>query len=71
LGDAAYEFQVLPMVSLLVVTWQGDEEFNSTYQILFDAAVSHHLPTDACAILGSNLTNRLITEMESLNENRH
>lgn len=71
LGDAAYEFQVLPMVSLLVVTWQGDEEFNSSYQILFDAAVSHHLPTDACAILGSNLTNRLISEMESLNENRH
>ena len=71
LGDAAYEFQVLPMVSLLVVTWQGDEEFNSTYQILFDAAVSHHLPTDACAILGSNLTNRLIAEMESLNEDRH
>ncbi len=71
LGDAAYEFQVLPLVSLLVVTWQGDEDFNSTYQILFDAAVSHHLPTDACAILGSNLTHRLIAEMESLNENRH
>ena len=71
LGDAAYEFQVLPLVTLLVVTWQGDEEFQSTYQILFDAAVSHHLPTDACAILGSNLTSRLIAEMESLNENRH
>ncbi len=71
LGDAAYEFQVLPLVSLLGVTWQGDEEFNSTYQILFDAAISHHLPTDACAILGSILTHRLIVEMESLNENRH
>ncbi len=71
LGDAGYEFQVLPLVSLLVVTWQGDEEFHSTYQILFDAAISHHLPTDACAILGSILTHRLIVEMESLNENRH
>ena len=71
LGDAGYEFQVLPLVSLLVVTWQGDEEFHSTYQILFDAAISHHLPTDACAILGSNLTHRLVAEMESLNENRH
>ncbi len=71
LGDAAYEFNVLPLVSLLLVTWQGDEDFNSTYQILFDAAVCHHLPTDASAILGSNLTHRLIVEMESVNENRN
>jgi hypothetical protein len=71
LGDAAYEFYVLPLVSVLLVTWQGDEDFNATYQILFDAAVSHHIPTDACAIIGSNLTHHLIVEMESVNENRH
>jgi hypothetical protein len=53
-----------------VVTWEGDEDFPSTYQILFDAAVSHHLPTDACAILGSILTHRLTAEMEKFNENR-
>ena len=68
LGDAAYEFQVLPLVNLLVLTWQGDEDFKSTYQILFDAAVHHHLPTDACAIIGGSLTRRLIAEKESLNE---
>jgi hypothetical protein len=71
LGDAAYEFYVLPLVSVLLVTWQGDEDFNATYQILFDAAVSHHIPTDACAIIGSNLTHHLTVEMESVNENRH
>jgi hypothetical protein len=71
LGDAAYEFTVLPLVSLLLVTWRGDEDFNATYQVLFDAAVSHHLPTDACAIIGSNLTHRLIVGMESFNENRN
>jgi hypothetical protein len=70
LGDAAYEFHVLPMVSMLAVTWRGDQDFNATYQILFDAAVSHHLPTDVCAIVGSNLTRRLIVEMEKINENR-
>lgn len=69
LGDAAYEFQVLPLVNLLVVTWQGDEDFRSTYQILFDAAVHHYLPTDACAIIGGNLTRRLIAEKVSKNEN--
>jgi hypothetical protein len=71
LGDAAYEFSVLPLVSLLLVTWRGDEDFNATYQILFDAAVNHHLPTDASAIIGSNLTHRLTVEMESINENRN
>lgn len=71
LGDRAYEYYVLPLVSVLLVTWRGDEDFSATYQILFDANISHHLPTDACAIIGSNLTVRLIVEMEMINENRN
>jgi len=70
LGDAAYEYNVLPMVNLLVVTWQGDEDFNTTYQVLFDAAVTHHLPTDAGAITASILAGRLAVELEKSNENR-
>ena len=70
LGDAAYEYNVLPLVNLLVVTWQGDEDFNATYQVLFDAAVSHHIPTDASAITASNLSQRLIVKWETRNENR-
>jgi hypothetical protein len=70
LGDAAYEYQLLPLVNLLVLTWQGDEDFNAAYQVLFDAAVSHHMPTDACAITGSSLTQRLIKELEKRDENR-
>lgn len=60
LGDAAFVFQVLPYVALLAVYWCGDEDFPASCQILFDASVSHHLSTDACAILGSTLTHRLI-----------
>lgn len=59
-GDVAYTFQALPRVALLIVFWQGDEDFPSTCQVLFDMAISHHLPTDACAILGSQLTRQLI-----------
>ena len=70
LGDAAYEYNVLPMVNLLVVTWQGDEDFDATYQVLFDAAVTHHLPTDAGAITASILTGRLVSELEKNHENR-
>ena len=60
LGDAAFAFRVLPKVSLLVVCWLGDEDFPSSYRVLFDTVVSRHLSTDACAILGSTLTRRLI-----------
>jgi hypothetical protein len=60
LGDAAFAYQALPRVPLLVVYWLGDEDFPPNSQILFDAAVNHHMPTDACAILGSTLTRRLL-----------
>jgi hypothetical protein len=59
-GDIACSFNALPRVSLLVAAWRGDEDFPSSFQILFDASVSHYLPTDVCAILGSMLTKRLI-----------
>ena len=65
LGDAAFLFHVLPCVALLVVFWQGEDsedtvDFPPSFQILFDSSASHYLPTDACAILGSTLTRRLI-----------
>lgn len=64
LGSAAFAFLALPRVPLLAVYWQGDEDFPSTCQVLFDAAASHYLPTDAYAILGSTLTRRLIKTKE-------
>jgi hypothetical protein len=38
---------------------------------LFDAAMPHHLPTDAGAITASILTGRLLAELEKYNENRN
>jgi hypothetical protein len=60
MGDAAYSFVALPCVPLLVAYWLGDEDFPSSARILFDASAGNHLPTDACALLGSTLTGRLI-----------
>jgi hypothetical protein len=59
-GDASYIFYALPRVPLLVNYWCGDEDFPSSCKILFDSSVSHYLPTDVCAILGSMLTRNLI-----------
>ncbi len=60
LGSLAFMFQILPLVPLLVIFWQGDEDFPSKYQILFDASARHYLPLDGYAILGSMLTQKLI-----------
>ncbi|GAB4426459.1 MAG: hypothetical protein Kow002_15760 [Anaerolineales bacterium] len=60
IGGEAYLFRVFPRLPMVVNYWQGDEDFPSTCQLLFDASVSHYLPTDACAILGSSLTRRLV-----------
>jgi hypothetical protein len=60
LGEAAFNFRALPHVPVLVVAWLGDEDFPTRYQVLFDASVPHHLPTDACAILGSMLVRKLL-----------
>ena len=59
-GDAAYIFQALPRIPLLVNYWCGDEDFPSNCKLLFDAQVSHYLPTDVCAILGSMLTKKIL-----------
>jgi len=63
LGQMAYEFHWLPRVSLLVVLWQGDEDFPTSCQVLYDRSAAHYLPTDACALLGSLLTRRLIKDI--------
>ncbi len=60
LGDAAYRFSLFPRVPLIAVLWEGDEDFPTSYRILFDASVPNHMPTDACAIAGSILSRRLI-----------
>jgi hypothetical protein len=65
LGDASYVFQALPRIPILVVSWLGDEEFPSSFKILFDASAPHYLPTDAYAILGSNITRRLISTLST------
>lgn len=65
-AHAAYIFQALPRVPLLVVYWQGDDDFPASFQILFDRSAPHYLPTDAYAILGSMLTRKIMTSYHSI-----
>jgi hypothetical protein len=59
-GNIAYSYQILPRVPIMVVCWLGDEDFPPSYRILFDSNAHHQLVTDAYAILGSNLTHKLM-----------
>ena len=68
IGDRSFPVLALPRVPLLLVFWQGDEDFPPSYQILFDASVVHYLPTDVCAILGSMLTRKLIAARQASGE---
>ena len=63
-GNAAFSYQILPFVPIMVVCWLGDEDFSSSYRMLFDANAHHYLVTDAYAILGSNLAKQLIRAKE-------
>ena len=59
-GDAAFLYKILPFIPMLVVCWLGDEDFPPSYRILFNANAEHYLVVDGYAILGSNLTRKLI-----------
>jgi hypothetical protein len=59
-GSCSFTFRALPRLPLMVTYWLGDEDFPSSCKILFDESACHYLPIDACAILGSMLTRRLL-----------
>ena len=60
LADAAYSFQGLPRMPLVLAYWLGEEEFPSTCKVLFDSAARNYLPIDACAIIGSQLVKNVL-----------
>ena len=62
MGELSFSFQALPRVPIAFIYWLGDEDVPASARILFDASAGHHLPTDACALLGSTLTRRLIAQ---------
>jgi hypothetical protein len=59
-GSVAFSYQILPHIPIMVVCWLGDDDFSSSYRILFDSTAHHHLVVDGYAILGGNLARKLI-----------
>ncbi len=61
-ADRAWTLRALPRVPVMVLWWDADEEFQARADLLFDAGALQHLPLDGCAVLGSWLTARLVSE---------
>jgi hypothetical protein len=60
IGDASFILHAFPCVRLQYVLWEGDEEFPSSVQLLFDASVDHYLTLEDMVVLGQVMTGRLI-----------
>lgn len=46
LADAAFSFQITPLIPVAVLYWQGDEDFPAEVKLLFDRTIEEHLPLD-------------------------
>lgn len=51
MGDAAVTVPVLPKIPITFVLWEGDDEFQPSGNILFDASAPSHLHTEDYALL--------------------
>jgi hypothetical protein len=64
MGDAAYRFQVLPRIPVVVVLWYGDEEFEASAKLLMDSTIDSHLPLDVIYAMAVELVNLLMATQE-------
>jgi hypothetical protein len=59
-GDTSFSLNVFPFIPLQYVLWEGDDEFPTAVQLLFDASVDHYLSLEDMVVLGQITTGRLI-----------
>ncbi len=45
-GDISISLHPLPKVKVVIIIWQGDDEFSPRASLLFDKSCTAHLPTD-------------------------
>ena len=62
--DLSYVFSIFPKFDIKLVYWVGDDEFPSSCQLLFNETALNYMPIDGCAIIGSQLTKRIIKNLK-------
>ena len=59
-GDAGFEFRVFPRIPIQLILWEGDAEFPSEANILFDETIGDILSPEDVAWLAGMLVYRLM-----------
>lgn len=63
-ADRAWMLRALPRVPVYILVWEGSGEFPPSANLLFDASVSAYLETEAVAMLGELVTERIAFFLE-------
>lgn len=61
-AELAFRFQALPHVPLLLLLWDGDEDFEPRGSLLLDETVLDYLDQEALTFLAEELMRRIIDE---------
>ena len=59
-GDAAVTINAFPHVTITIILWRGDNEFPARGDVLFDATISHYLPTEDVTVLCETIVWKLV-----------
>ena len=58
-ADAAWLFRPLPRIPVMLLFWDGEEEFDAEVKLLFDETIAEHLDIESILFLGERLTQLL------------
>lgn len=64
-GDTSLIIDVFPRISITVILWEGDEEIPPSSNMLFDASIKKHLPTEDVAVIGGFVASALIKSLKN------
>jgi hypothetical protein len=60
MGDFAFKIKVFPKIDIVVIFWEGDEEFSSTLDFLFDSSIKDMLSLEDIVVLAQMLSKRML-----------
>jgi hypothetical protein len=64
-GDFSIKIDVFPRIPVIVILWKGDDEIPPSSNMLFDASIKEHLPTEDVAVIGGFVASTLIKNMKN------
>jgi hypothetical protein len=59
MADAAFTFEILPRIPVVVLYWAGDDDFPAESKILYDLSITEHFALDIIYALAVGICERL------------